>query len=357
MSILKKTITTAIFTTALFSNSYADNSTRSIYNVLPTPSQTSIVYSLSGNGGARYVEEYFEDSKSDTKVLQNLVTLRFGVSVNGQFQLIGDAMTGGHYKGAMNTFDSIEGSKDPMQEIHIRRLFARARLGDNVVVEGGAMAPTDNPGSLVGLGKMGWVDGGRLVFETESGEKIEVTAGKLSAPTEVDAIDRAFGDDAQSLDIIEVKISGRMFDALAYQAGIEKLGDDVYGKLFTSSDIEVVSGHLVRLVAEGMVNVDNGGHKFRAGFEREVLKAFNDNSSGLIFYADYLSTSNDFGAHNNYVFVDGQGTGEKVRLGFKHTLSKKHKAIIWYVNYVKDLNTGENQVRTGLQWKFGYKKR
>ncbi len=345
MTLFNKSLTTVLLASTLFAGSAQADA---LYDILSAPAE-NIRMSLDGMVGARY----FEDSKSGTQILQNMVTLRFAVDFNGKLQLVSEAMTGGHYKGGMNTFNSIEGSREPMQEIHIRRLFARAKITDNVTAEVGALAPTDGKGSLVGLGKMGWIDGARVTLETDSKEKIEVTAGRLSGVKDVDALER-FREGVDGLDFIEVKISGKMFDKIAYQAGVERIEDENYAKVFVKKDIEVVAGHLVKLVGEGMVNLDTSGHKFRVGFETEIIKAFSKNSSGVILYADYLNTADDFGVHNSYVFLDGQGTGEKVRVGLKGTLSKKHK-IGWYVNFLRDMNTGEFQTRTGFSMKFGRK--
>lgn len=353
MTILKKAVTTILLGSALFSTTYAEEQEKSLADILSS-SGKKVKMSASGAIGARY----FEDTKSGTQILQNLVTLHFAVDFDGRLQLIGDAMTGGQFKGGMNVFHTIDGQKEPMQEIHIRRLFARTKIGDDISLEAGALVPTDDKGSLVGIGKMGFIDGGRVVYQTNNGDKIEVTAGKLNGVTDVDVFERGVFDfDSESaIDIIEVKISGKLFDAISYQAGVESLDDEIYGKVITKGDVEIVSGHLVKLVAEGMVNFETDGYKARVGFETEVMKAFSKNQSGIILYADYMNTSDDFGLHNKYVFLDGQGTGEKVRVGVKATVNKKKKVSI-YANFIQDINTGEHQLRSGFLMKFSTKKK
>ena len=348
MVIFKKIIIIFLLSISIISAVYADEDKKSLYEILSNPLD-KVSASLSGVVGSRY----FEDSATGSKVLQNAVILRFAVDFDGKLQLISDAMSGGKYRGARNVYYTIDGDKVPKQEIYIRRLFARTRIGEDISVELGALDPSDDRKSLVGLSQRGWVDGGRVIYQTESGEKIEITAGKLSGVTEINALERGIFDfDSESaVDFIEVKISGKLFDAISYQAGVENFDHELYGKIISKSDIELTAGHLVKLIAEGMVNFESGGHKMRVGFETEIMKAFSENQSGIIFYADYLNTSEDFGLHNHYVALDGQGTGEKVRVGLKTVVSKKKKISV-YASLLQDINTGEHQIRTGFTVKF-----
>jgi hypothetical protein len=340
--LIKKSLICAVLATSL-SPLMANEGSQSLYEILSTPERPAI--KVEGQLGM----SYWDFDKKNLQVVRDQIILKFKVDINGNMQLIGHAFTGSHYKGAMNHLVEVDGQTTTDQEFALRRLYLSAKVADNTTMEVGALAP-DGMTGLTGLSSNGWVDGGRLIFELKSGEKIELTAGNIGDPTEVSTFDR---QDDFEFNYYEVRLSGKLLDKIAYQASYEQLNDTDYVRLVAKKDIETIANQVVTVIGEGMMNIENRDVKARLGISTDVARLFSETGKGLIVYADYLYTDDEIGIRNKYVHLDGlaTGTGSSYRLGIKGMISKKKK-LGWFANYEQNVATREYVFRSGVNMKF-----
>lgn len=283
----------------------------------------------------------FNSLDNGEEILQQEMTLKLKVDVNGDFRIITYAMNGGDYKSNSGSI------KNP--ELNVKHLYIKKKIGDNTYVDVGAMSTTYGD-SMTGLSKDGWIDGARVTLLLDSGDKIEVTAGHLGDPSEANLFSRV---DDFKFDYYEVKVSGRVLENLMYQAGIQSIDDEDYIRIAGKKTLEVLTGQLLRLTGEAMVNLETGGTKLAAGMQFQIGKLFSAQSNTIAF-VNFLHTSDDFGVGQKYMnenFLSDED-GSKIQIGIKGRIGD-NKNLSWNVSYGHSLESGNHEVRVGIEWKFG----
>ncbi|MFN8369846.1 MAG: hypothetical protein U0T83_04370 [Bacteriovoracaceae bacterium] len=208
---------------------------------------------FSGDITTRY--EYADlDKTPDKNVLRNSFSIGVRIKADGMFEIVSLISTGSKYAGPMDdVYNFTTDTFDYHPNVNVRQIYIEKKFGENVTTQLGALNPGDGVSLLTGFNHIGWVDGGRIKVKTPYGD-IDATLGSLNDINNPNAFNRD-----RDLNFFELKVTEEFFDKLVKaEGGYEHWREHDFIKGAVKIDLKVATNKILELMAETMVDVNNG---------------------------------------------------------------------------------------------------
>lgn len=274
---------------------------------------------ISGQGQVRYF------GLGETKrVDQYNLTLTGFVDINGVFTLHSMVQTGGsgnYNVGFYNIYNNKNQSFNTQYKLYLKRLYLEGNFFGNAVnVQAGSMGTRSSIANTNKLSNIGWIDGARAEVKTKTGNVL-VTIGQIKS-TEANMLERY--KDTQ-LNYVEISINTKLMDGLLAEAGVEVFDGKTFIQAATNYDLEVATGRVLKFVADGKVQADNGAFKIGAGI-KDVISLLKGKKSAVKLSVNYEYVHRDFSSNMNGLAngIHSGYTGGAVVMKTSYPISKKY---------------------------------
>jgi len=269
---------------------------------------------------------------------QKRIVFKFVVTLDNEVELIAIGSNGTSFNSRYDTFydssreDRIDGGDNVIKNFAPRNFYFQKTFDSKLVIQGGALPIEKGLTSITALDSGGWVDGARLKATTPYG-KLRISAGSLSDPTEINAFERD-----RDLNYFEISLKKEFIDNVLVELGYEFHDDDNFLTLAYQQKLALASDKIITVVAEALVNVDEGAIKASVGIKGNFIDLLTNRKSGITFELRTNFNDEDIGSRGTIL-----NSGFKTSEGHYGTISakfniNKKKGISGYCRYRKSDN-------------------
>lgn len=227
------------------------------------------------------------------KLIQDNITIRASVDLNGHFEIHSLLQTGDSYSLGFNNMyniktDATSNLSEVMQmhlkQIYIKKYFNQKKSELNI----GAINPESQIDSSLNLSPIGWIDGLRFKQNSDIGE-ISYTIGQIQ-PLKPDINNRF---DQFKMNFIEISLKKSIFEKLMIQARLQSLNNNQFASVSVNSDLMKVLSKLIKTTADLQYDIRNSSFRYSIGV-RDLINSLSEKKSEINVSLDYEYISKDF---------------------------------------------------------------
>jgi hypothetical protein len=266
---------------------------------------------------------YNNNQNEKTERIQDFIRLGFTVDVDGKFELIAVASTGGQYDSVWETTKNLkDDSSVKAPQLFFRQLYLQKTTA-NGKIQVGALPMERNLPTKTGIDENGWGDGVRVEHNFKKG-LVEVVVGSIDDYSHPDVFTRK-----RSLNFFEVEVTRELFENLTGEVLVQHLQGSTYlhGELIY--ELKNAGEKVITLMTEYFHDVDTGSGVFAASAETDLLKTLLHKYDGrLMVTVGYMFIGPDMGVYGK-LSDDYFMTGGQYQLGLKGNISRDGR-VSWF---------------------------
>jgi hypothetical protein len=225
--------------------------------------------------------------------LQDNLTLRATVDLNGVIEIHSLVQTGNTYNLAYNTAYDLKSdsfpSLDKATQLYVKQLYFKKMMASgHLALSAGAMDTGDSIALANAMSSIGWIDGAKAQLTSSLGT-MTLTAGHIKA-SDPNAFNR-FHD--FTVNYIEVTFKRQVLEDLLAEVGAERYEGKNYLEAATKYDLEIAANKVLHLAGEAKIETDNGAFKVAGGVQ-DILSLFSSHTSQIKLSVNYEYVSKSY---------------------------------------------------------------